>query len=92
MGSVIVRVAEVGEFFATRDSARRLIKERADCFPERETIIFDWCGVAAVSGAFASEFAAWCLRTGRRVGNRGMNDEVRETYETAWRRLDAARE
>ena len=87
MGSVLVFVGDIARFFATRDAARRLIREHADCYPEREAVIFDWTGVEAVTGAFAAEFAAWFLRTGRRVGNQGMNDEVRATYETAARRL-----
>lgn len=90
MGSVIIRMADHGQFFffAARQKAREIIRDRIDVFPEREAVILDWTGVEAVTGAFASELAAWLLRTGRRVGSQGMNDEVRETYETAVRRLE----
>jgi hypothetical protein len=87
-GSVIIHLARHGQFFATRDSARRIIRERVDdVFPEREPVILDWSGVQAVTGAFASELAAWFLSTGRKVGSTGMNDEVRGVYESACRRL-----
>ena len=89
MGSVIIRMADHGQFFATRQKARDIIRDRVEAFPEREAVILDWTGVEAVTGAFASELAAWFLRTGRRVGSQGMNEEVRETYETALRRLEA---
>jgi hypothetical protein len=88
MGSVIVRVAERGEFFATRDSARRLT-ECAAVLPQREAVIFEWDGVAAVTGAFIDEFAKWAMGTRRRVGSRGMNDDVRAAYELACRRIEA---
>ena len=84
--SVLVFVGDIAEFFATREAARRLIREHANCYPERTAVIFDWSGVAAVTGAFASEFAAWIISTGRRVGNQAMNDDVRGVYETAIRR------
>jgi hypothetical protein len=88
MGSVIVRVGERGEFFATRDSARRLIAECADVLPWHEAVIFEWGGVAAVTGAFMDEFAKWAMDTRRRTGCRGMSDDVREAYELAWRRIE----
>ena len=90
--SVLIFVGDIAQFFATRDAARRLIREHADRHPERVAVIFNWSGVAAVTGAFAAEFAAWFLRTGRRTGNQGMNDDVRATYETAVQRLSASRD
>lgn len=87
MGSVIVRVAGRGTFFATRDSARRLIAETTGSLPEREAVIFEWAGVEAVTGAFAAEFARWAFGTGRRVGVRGMSEDVRAEYDLACRRL-----
>ncbi len=85
--SVIVHVANRGEFFATRESARRLIGEETGALPEREAVILDWTGVQAVTGAFAGELAKWCLSTARRVASTAMNEDVRRTYETAMRRL-----
>ena len=90
MGSVVIHVARRGQFFATRESARQFIAEEIGTLSRREAVIIDWAGVQAVTGAFASEFAAWCLRADRRFGNIGMNDEVRETYVTAMRRLEEA--
>ena len=86
--AVVVHVASRGQFFATRESARQFIAEEIDALSRREGVIIDWAGVQAVTGAFASEYAAWCLSAGRRFGNIGMNDEVRETYVTAMRRLE----
>lgn len=88
MGSVIVRLAESGQFFATRESARGIIADRIEALPRHEAVILDWTGVEAVTGAFASELAAWLLRTSRKIGSQGMNDEVRDVYETAIRRLE----
>jgi hypothetical protein len=87
LGSVIVRVGEIGQFFATRDSVRRLVAEHVDSLPSREAVILDWTGVHAVTGAFADEFARWAMATWRKVGSEGMNDDVRETYELACKRI-----
>jgi hypothetical protein len=87
-GSAIIHLAARGQFFATRDSARQIIAEEIDTLARSEGVILDWAGVQAVTGAFASEFAGWCLSADRRYGSIGMNDEVREAYVTACRRLE----
>jgi len=92
MGSVIVRMADHGRFFATRGRMRQIIADRIETLPAREAVIVDWSGVESVTGAVAAEFAAHVLGTPRRIGSRGMNGEVRETYETAVRRLDGGRD
>jgi hypothetical protein len=84
-----VRMADYGQFFATRAKARDIIAERFEALPPGEPLVLDWSGVEAVTGAFASELAGRVLRTGRKIGTEGMNDEVRETWETAVRRLAA---
>jgi len=80
-------VAASGRFFATRDSARRIFTERVASLPPGEPLVLDWTGVEAVTGAFASELATWIDGTSREVGCQGMNDEVREAWETAVLRL-----
>jgi hypothetical protein len=87
-GSVIIRLAVYGRFFATRALARRITGERLEALPSGDAVVLDWTGVEAVTGAFASELVSWLLRAGRKAGNRGMNEEVRETYDTAVRRLE----
>jgi hypothetical protein len=82
-----VRLADYGLFFATRQKARDIIADRIEALPLGEPLVLDWSGVEAVTGAFASELAGWFLRAGRKIGTEGMNDEVRETWETAVRRL-----
>ncbi len=89
-GSVIIHVASRGQFFATRESARKMISEEIDTLSRREPVIIDWAGVQAVTGAFAAEFAGWCLSAARRYGSIGMNDEVREAYVTACQRIEDA--
>jgi hypothetical protein len=89
MGSIIIRPGSDSQFFATRDSARAICA-RIDALPRREAVIVDWTGVEAVTGAFASEYTAWSLRTRRRVGDRGTNHEVCTALNTAARRLDEA--
>ena len=89
-GSFVVHVARRGQFFATREGARQFIAKDIATLSRREGVLIDWTGVQAVTGAFASEFAAWCLKADRRFGNLAMNDEVRETYVTAMRRLEGA--
>lgn len=81
----VVRMAAYGSFFATRQKMREIISERLDAL-QGQAIIIDWEGVEAVTGAFASEYAAWFLRTPG-VHVRWMNDEVRETIALARRRL-----
>lgn len=85
----IVCVADHGRFFATRASARKIIAERLEALPPHEAVILEWTGVEAVTNAFASELAAWLLASDRKIGSRGMNEEVRETYEKALRWLEA---
>lgn len=86
-GSVIIRMAAHGEFFATRARARQLIAEVIDALPRRESVILEWDGVQAVTGAFMAELTGWLYVTTRRVGNRKMNEDVREAYALACRRL-----
>lgn len=86
-GAVIIRVAGYGQFLATRARARDIIRDRLEALPPGEAVVLDWTRVEAVTGAFASELAAWLLSSGRKFGSDGMNDEVRETWETAARRL-----
>jgi hypothetical protein len=82
-----VRLADYGLFFATRAKARDIIATRIEALPAGEPLVLDWSGVEAVTGAFASELAAWFLRNNRKVIAEGMSDEIRETWETAVRRL-----
>jgi anti-anti-sigma regulatory factor len=84
-GPAVVRMAAYGSFFATRQKMREIISGRLDAL-QGQAIIIDWEGVEAVTGAFASEYAAWFLRTPG-VHVRWMNDEVRETIALARRRL-----
>jgi hypothetical protein len=88
MGSVVVHVADRGEFFATRDSARRLC-EHIDAIPRSAAVIIDWQDVTAVTGAFASEVAGWYLGERRRLGCQRMSEDVRREWDTACRRLTA---
>ena len=88
---MIVRMADYGQFFATRALAKRIISEQIEALPASEAVVLDWTGVEAVTGAFASELVAWFLRAGRRVESRGANDEVGEAWETAVQRLEAVR-
>jgi hypothetical protein len=88
MGSVIIRLADYGEFFALRESARQFIREQIDVLPAHEAVILDWTGVQAITGAFAAEFTGWFLRTTRRIGSQGMTDDVRVEIDTACRRLE----
>lgn len=88
MGSVVVHVADRGEFFATRDSAARLAGH-IEAIPRGIAVIVDWRGVVAVTGAFASEYAAWYMGVARRIGNDGMSDDVRREFDVACRRLTA---
>jgi len=87
--STTIRMDGFGTFFATRERARQIWKE-IDSRPLREDVILDWAGVNGVSGAFAHSLAARLLESPRRIGNTGMNQDVRETYELACRRWDAA--
>ena len=87
--SIRFRMADYGKFFATRARAREIWAEIEKIHPY-EPVILEWHGVAGMSGAFASEFAGRFMKTSRRIGDIGMNDEVRETYELAIRRWEAA--
>jgi len=86
-GSLVIHVAALGEFFATRDSARKLIAQ-ADALPLSLPVILDWRGVAAVTGAFADEFARWAMATHRKTGSDGMNADVLAAYNLACKRID----
>lgn len=41
LGSVIVRVADHGQFFATRASARKIISERVEALASHEAVILE---------------------------------------------------
>ena len=87
--SVRIRMADYGKFFATRARAREIWAEVEKIHPY-QSVILEWHGVAGMSGAFASEFAGLFMKTSRRIGDIGMNEDVRETYELAIRRWEAA--
>ena len=87
----VVRVSDVAQFFATRDSARRLIAGHANALPDGTAVIFDWSGVEAVTGAFMAEFVKRSTVNPRAIAHQGMNDDIRAAWNLAHSRTEADR-
>jgi hypothetical protein len=79
----VYRVADAGEFFATRESARRIC-QAATARSRRSVLTLDFEGVKAVTAAFADELITrladhpWTTE--------GASAEVREVLDLAWER------
>jgi anti-anti-sigma regulatory factor len=81
-----LRLADDGEFFATRNSGQQMRERAAALLAERsgQMLILDFSGVAAVTVGFADELVASLVANhGPRIGLDGMNPEVAEVIERA---------
>lgn len=75
------RVGKSGAYHALRSEARRIREALQAATVQGDTIVLDFAGVEAITGAFADELMA-SLVTDRHVVTRNANEDVQETLTT----------
>ncbi len=88
--STTCRLAEHGEFFATRAKARA-IREGLEKLPASEAVIFDFGGVAGMTVSFGDELVGKFTANHPHWAVTGASADVLETVETVLRRRRASR-